>query len=67
MHVTNIGEYLLTLPQQLEPLVLGVGTTRLNTNAEENTDEAHFFAIEWRFKVAQGAMELYIEQLRGIQ
>ena len=69
LHVTNIGEYLLTLPQQLEPLVLGVGTTGSNTNVEENTDEAHFFATEWMFEVevAKGAMSLYIEKLQGIQ
>lgn len=66
-YVTSIGEYLLTLPQQLEPLVLGAGTTGSNTNAEANTDEAQFFATEWMFKVAEGATALYIEQLRGIQ
>eukprot|EP01018_Ginkgo_biloba_P014591 Gb_05711 [translate_table: standard] len=66
-YVTSIGEYLLTLPQQLEPLVLGGGTTGLNSNADATADEAQFFATEWMFKVAEGATALYIEQLRGIQ
>ncbi|KAK7258183.1 hypothetical protein RIF29_32696 [Crotalaria pallida] len=59
-YVTNVGEYLLTLPQQLEPLAEGISNT-------ENNDEAQFFATEWMFKVAEGATALYIEQLRGIQ
>ncbi|BAT91246.1 uncharacterized protein HKW66_Vig0135890 [Vigna angularis] len=58
-YVTSVGEYLLTLPQQLEPLAEGI-------NNEVN-DEAQFFATEWMFKVAEGATALYIEQLRGIQ
>ncbi|XP_057456890.1 conserved oligomeric Golgi complex subunit 7 [Lotus japonicus] len=58
-YVTSVGEYLLTLPQQLEPLAEGI-------NSETN-DEAQFFATEWMFKVAEGATALYIEQLRGIQ
>ncbi|KAH9309805.1 hypothetical protein KI387_037716 [Taxus chinensis] len=66
-YITSIGEYLLTLPQQLEPLALGGGTTGLNTHADASTDEAQFFATEWMFKVAEGATTLYIEQLRGIQ
>lgn len=66
-YITSIGEYLLTLPQQLEPLALGSGTTGLNANVDANTDEAQFFATEWMFKVAEGATTLYIEQLRGIQ
>ncbi|XP_027353668.1 conserved oligomeric Golgi complex subunit 7 isoform X2 [Abrus precatorius] len=59
-YVTSVGEYLLTLPQQLEPLAEGI------SNSETN-DEAQFFATEWMFKVAEGATALYIEQLRGIQ
>ncbi|OIW08788.1 hypothetical protein TanjilG_16369 [Lupinus angustifolius] len=59
-YVTNVGEYLLTLPQQLEPLAEGISNT-------ESNDEAQFFATEWMFKVAEGATALYIEQLRGIQ
>ncbi|KAK9914033.1 hypothetical protein M0R45_037832 [Rubus argutus] len=60
-YVTNVGEYLLTLPQQLEPLAEGIA------NSDANNDEAQFFATEWMFKVAEGATALYMEQLRGIQ
>lgn len=60
-YVTNVGEYLLTLPQQLEPLAEGI------SNSDGNADEAQFFATEWMFKVAEGATTLYMEQLRGIQ
>lgn len=59
-YVTSVGEYLLTLPQQLEPLAEGISST------DANTDEAQFFATEWMFKVAEGATALYTEQLRGI-
>ncbi|AES74409.1 putative oligomeric Golgi complex subunit 7 protein [Medicago truncatula] len=59
-YVTSVGEYLLTLPQQLEPLAEGISTGEAN-------DEAQFFATEWMFKIAEGATTLYIEQLRGIQ
>ncbi|KAJ1411935.1 Conserved oligomeric Golgi complex subunit 7 [Sesbania bispinosa] len=59
-YVTSVGEYLLTLPQQLEPLAEGISSSETN-------DEAQFFATEWMFKVAEGATALYIEQLRGIQ
>ncbi|KAL3647478.1 Golgi transport complex subunit 7 [Castilleja foliolosa] len=60
-YVTNVGEYLLTLPQQLEPLAEGI------SNGDANAEEAQFFATEWMFKVAEGATALYVEQLRGIQ
>ncbi|XVF54966.1 hypothetical protein PTKIN_Ptkin05aG0223000 [Pterospermum kingtungense] len=60
-YVTSVGEYLLTLPQQLEPLAEGI------SNGDTNNDEAQFFAAEWMFKVAEGATALYMEQLRGIQ
>ncbi|KAL9226723.1 hypothetical protein vseg_002501 [Gypsophila vaccaria] len=60
-YVTSVGEYLLTLPQQLEPLAEGV------TGDEANADESQFFATEWMFKVAEGATAIYMEQLRGIQ
>ncbi|GKV33794.1 hypothetical protein SLEP1_g42250 [Rubroshorea leprosula] len=60
-YVTSVGEYLLTLPQQLEPLAEGI------SNNDTNNDEAQFFATEWMFKVAEGATALYMEQLRGIQ
>ncbi|KAI9115329.1 hypothetical protein K1719_013648, partial [Acacia pycnantha] len=59
-YVTSVGEYLLTLPQQLEPLAEGISNT-------DTSEEAQFFATEWMFKVAEGATALYIEQLRGIQ
>lgn len=60
-YVTSVGEYLLTLPQQLEPLAEGI------SSSDPNADEAQFFATEWMFKVAEGATALYMEQLRGIQ
>ncbi|KAL8160307.1 hypothetical protein V2J09_001844 [Rumex salicifolius] len=60
-YVTSVGEYLLTLPQQLEPLAEGI------SNDDANADEAQFFATEWMFKVAEGATAIYTEQLRGIQ
>ncbi|KAF6140397.1 hypothetical protein GIB67_013166 [Kingdonia uniflora] len=60
-YVTSVGEYLLTLPQQLEPLAEGISSN------DTNTEEAQFFATEWMFKVAEGATALYTEQLRGIQ
>ncbi|MFQ6667414.1 hypothetical protein Gotur_033438 [Gossypium turneri] len=60
-YVTSVGEYLLTLPQQLEPLAEGI------SYSDANNDEAQFFATEWMFKVAEGATALYMEQLRGIQ
>ncbi|KAL6007844.1 Golgi transport complex subunit 7 [Asimina triloba] len=43
-YVTSVGEYLLTLPQQLEPLAEGI------SSSDPNTDEAQFFATEWMFK-----------------
>ncbi|CAI0380971.1 unnamed protein product [Linum tenue] len=60
-YITSIGEYLLTLPQQLEPLAEGI------SNSDSNNDEAQCFAAEWMFKVAEGATALYMDQLRGIQ
>ncbi|PIA39299.1 hypothetical protein AQUCO_02600031v1 [Aquilegia coerulea] len=59
-YVTSVGEYLLTLPQQFEPLAEGI------SGGDSNTDEAQFLATEWMFKVAEGAAVLYTEQLRGI-
>nr|BAJ95800.1 predicted protein [Hordeum vulgare subsp. vulgare] len=59
-YVTSVGEYLLTLPQQLEPLTEGI------SGSEAGNDEAQFFATEWIFKVAEGATALFMEQLRGI-
>jgi hypothetical protein len=44
-YVTSVGEYLLTLPQQLEPLAEGI------SGSETGNDEAQFFATEWIFKV----------------
>ncbi|KAJ9546234.1 hypothetical protein OSB04_025941 [Centaurea solstitialis] len=60
-YVTTVGEYLLTLPQQLEPLAESI------SNNDTNAEEAQFFATEWMFKVAEGAAGLFMEQLRGIQ
>ncbi|CAL5049214.1 unnamed protein product [Urochloa decumbens] len=59
-YVTSVGEYLLTLPQQLEPLAEGI------SGNEAGNDEEQFFATEWIFKVAEGATALFTEQLRGI-
>lgn len=59
-YVTSVGEYLLTLPQQLEPLTEGI------SNNEASNDDAQFFATEWIFKVAEGATSLFMDQLRGI-
>lgn len=44
-YVTSVGEYLLTLPQQLEPLAEG------SSNTDTNAEDAQFFATEWMFKV----------------
>lgn len=44
-YVTNVAEYLLTLPQQLEPLADGI------SNSDANAEDAQFFATEWMFKV----------------
>ncbi|KAL2633454.1 hypothetical protein R1flu_004933 [Riccia fluitans] len=67
-YVTSIGEYLFTLPQQLEPVAGGAGGSGIVADGgEENVDEAQFLATEWMFKVAEGAAALYIEQIRGIQ
>ncbi|KAG0584810.1 hypothetical protein KC19_3G236100 [Ceratodon purpureus] len=62
-YVTSIGEYLLTLPQQLLPLA-GSGSPE---GVDEGSDDAQYFATEWMFKVAEGAIAAYIEQIRGIQ
>lgn len=44
-YIQSVGEYLLTLPQQLEPLTEGISVS------EANAEEAQFFATEWMFKV----------------
>eukprot|EP00850_Spirogloea_muscicola_P014912 SM000110S18919 [mRNA] locus=s110:433576:438452:+ [translate_table: standard] len=62
-YITAIGEYLLTLPQQLEPLA---STSEGGQGEGEAEDGQGFFATEWMFKVAEGATALYIEQLRAI-
>ncbi|KAI4384724.1 hypothetical protein MLD38_002839 [Melastoma candidum] len=61
-YVTSVGEYLLTLPQQLEPLAEGI-----SGSGDVSNEEAQFFATEWMLKVAEGASALFMEQLRGIQ
>lgn len=67
-YITSIGEYLLTLPQQLEPVMMGGGGSGLMADSlDENAEAAQVFATEWMFKVAEGATSLYVEQLRGIQ
>ena len=47
-YVTSIGEYLLTLPQQLLPLA-GSGSPE---GVDEGSDDAQYFATEWMFKVS---------------
>jgi hypothetical protein len=49
--VTSVGEYLLTLPQQLEPLAEGI------SGNEAGNDEAQFFATEWIFKVMNADLQ----------
>ena len=44
-YVTSVGEYLLTLPQQLEMMTEGI------SSGEVHTDDAQLFATEWMFKV----------------
>lgn len=44
-YVTSLSEYLLTLPQQFEPLAESI------SSGDPNADEAQFFATEWMFKV----------------
>lgn len=46
-YVMSIGEYLLTLPQQLLPVAGDGGPT----DGVEGSDEAQYFATEWMFKV----------------
>lgn len=58
-YVTSVGEYLLTLPQQLEPLAEGISTS-------DNNDEAQFFATEWMFKVTSLYPEEKIQLLNDI-
>lgn len=47
-YVTSVGEYLLTLPQQLEPLAENVSG---GNGSETGNEEAQLFATEWVFKV----------------
>ncbi|EFJ06368.1 hypothetical protein SELMODRAFT_135591 [Selaginella moellendorffii] len=63
-YVTSIGEYLLTLPQQLEPLTSSMTTSDTSDDIDE---EGQYFATEWMFKVAEGATALYVDQIRGIR
>lgn len=59
-YVNNVGEYLLTLPQQLEPLAEGI------SNSDSNAEEAQFFATEWMFKVTKLTNLLYTPMLNPI-
>lgn len=45
-YISSVGEYLLTLPQQLDPLAESISSN------DANNDEAQFFATEWMFKVS---------------
>lgn len=56
-YVTSVGEYLLTLPQQLEPLAEGISNNEVN-------DEAQFFATEWMFKVTHNIKEDQSKQIQ---
>ena len=59
-YVTSIGEYLLTLPQQLEPLIMGGGSGLPTDTGDGNTDEDQLFATEWMFKVSDLYLQLLI-------
>eukprot|EP00241_Pyramimonas_parkeae_P016908 CAMPEP_0114299448 /NCGR_PEP_ID=MMETSP0059-20121206/12979_1 /TAXON_ID=36894 /ORGANISM="Pyramimonas parkeae, Strain CCMP726" /LENGTH=798 /DNA_ID=CAMNT_0001421921 /DNA_START=64 /DNA_END=2460 /DNA_ORIENTATION=+ len=63
-YVTTVGEYLLTLPQQLESLSAGSGQD--NREGDE-ADDVAFFASSWLTKVALGTAEMYLEQLLRIE
>jgi hypothetical protein len=56
-YVTSVGEYLLTLPQQLEPLAEGI------SGNEAGNEEAQFFATEWIFKVMDAVPLYYASEL----
>jgi hypothetical protein len=68
-YIVSVGEYLLTLPQQMMPWAGGGGSDAgpPADGNDENTDEAQYFETEWMFKIAEGATALYIDQIRGIQ
>eukprot|EP00897_Mesotaenium_endlicherianum_P008784 jgi/Mesen1/7934/ME000422S07085 len=67
-YITGVGEYLLTLPQQLEEGVGGLtGSGGGKEGGEEQEEDPQaYIATEWMFKVAEGAASLYVEQLRQI-
>lgn len=57
--VTSVGDYLLTLPQELEPLAEGIA------NSDINAEEAQFFATEWMFKVTYRSFGFSVFVLDG--
>jgi hypothetical protein len=52
-YIVSVGEYLLTLPQQMMPWAGGGGSDAgpPADGNDENTDEAQYFETEWMFKV----------------
>lgn len=73
-YITSIGEYLLTLPQQLEPLAVAAAEVARGATPAAmdelaglaSEDVGGRFVSEWMSKVAEGATVLYMEQLRAI-
>mmetsp|Transcript_24524 Transcript_24524/g.33821 ORF Transcript_24524/g.33821 Transcript_24524/m.33821 type:complete len:803 (+) Transcript_24524:165-2573(+) len=63
-YVTGVGEYLLTLPQQLETLSLAVSG---GSEREEEAEDVAFLASNWLTKVASGAAEMYTEELLKVE
>lgn len=62
-YITNVGEYLLTLPQHLESLPEEVLDSVVQP---DGTDSQLLFAEQWVVKVAHGASELYASHLLRI-
>jgi hypothetical protein len=65
-YVTAVGEYLLTLPQQLETLSSSADGGGGGGGGGDDADDVTFFAASWLTKVAHGAAELYLEQLLNV-
>ncbi|KAK3261243.1 hypothetical protein CYMTET_29841 [Cymbomonas tetramitiformis] len=63
-NVTAVGEYLLTLPQQLE--VLSGNSGGDGREGEEAAEDLAFFASTWLTKVTTGTAEAYLEELLRI-
>merc|ERR1712004_239516 len=72
-YITKVGQYLLTLPQQLEPFTLQDNPTlivalkygKLPYNTQQEFQEEHLADI-WLESVARGTMQTCIEQVLRI-